>query len=180
MVLTNAERQRRFRERHGTLRATRARPDNVRSAEPQDGAAVLTAEQRAARDAVMSEPLYPVPSLRAPDPWGRVGIDYEAIKNLPRFMGWERYEWSAAPMELIEYFGMQSARAGWDAENAAIKAESDRVHAERNAYVARIIDECGDAARKILARGGGNSELTRAYEADPTLGVKPRKRKSVM
>jgi len=100
MALSNAERQRRHRNR-------------LKQAARAGGS--LTPKQIAARDAVISDPLYPVPEL------GTLGFE-----QLPRFMGWERYEWSAAPAELAEHFGMRAAWEGWRAEQEAVKAELAR------------------------------------------------------
>lgn len=75
----------------------------------------MTPQQIAARDAVMADPLYPVPNLGAP-----------AREQMPRFMGWDRYEWSASPAELAEHFGMRSAWEGWRTEQDAVKAQLAR------------------------------------------------------
>jgi len=147
MALTNAERQKRHRER---LRAAAS------------AASGLTAEQRADRDAVMSEPLYPVPPPHA-------------RQQMPRFMGWERYDWSVAPEPLIDYFGMRAAWEGWRSEMDALRTDQDRISARLEGMAGRIIAECGDHAIKILAERG-RSALIAAYRADPTLGVKRRKR----
>jgi len=147
MALTNAERQKRHRER---LRAAAS------------AASGLTAEQRADRDAVMSEPLYPVPPPHA-------------RQQMPRFMGWERYDWSAAPEPLIDHFGMRAAWEGWRSEMDAIRSDQDRIFAHLEGLAGRIIAECGDRAIEILDRDG-RSALIAAYDADPTLGVKRRKR----
>ncbi len=150
MPLTNAERQRRFRKR---LRAGAS------------AAVGLTPEQCADRDAVMAEPLYPVPP-----------VDRRA--QMPRFMGWERYEWAAAPEPLIDHFGMRAAWEGWQAEKGAMKAQEDHVYAYREGEAGRIIAECGDAAIRILSEGG-RLALFRAYESDPTLGMNTKTRKRV-
>ncbi len=147
MPLTNAERQKRFRER---LRAGAT------------AASGLTAERCAARDAVMAEPLYPVPP-----------VDRRA--QMPRFKGWERYEWSEAPAPLIDHFGMRAAWEGWQAEKGAMKAHQDHVYAYGEGEAGRIIAECGDAAIQILSEGG-RMALFRAYGAYPTLGRKKRNR----
>ena len=59
-----------------------------------------------------------------------------------------------------------------------MKARGDRAHEALGVYVDEIVAECGEPARKILAQGRGWISLINAYEKDPTLGVKP-KRKSV-
>jgi hypothetical protein len=63
----------------------------------------LTPEQRADRNAVMADPIYPVPPP-------------EARLQRPRFMGWTRYEWARAPEPLVEHFGMRQAWASWRRE----------------------------------------------------------------
>ncbi len=150
MPLTNAERQKRHRSR---LKA---------AASTGDG---LTPEQIADRDAVMSEPLYPMPSARA-------------RLQMPRFMGWERYEWSAAPKALVEHFGMRTAWDGWQAEQAAMQVKMQDLHDGVQARAERIVAECGEAASEILRQGGAVA-LFRAYEADPTLGAKQKRRRAV-
>ena len=90
MPLSNTERQRRWRERRKAHAA-------------QHGTCQLTPEQAADRAAVISEPLFPVPKGDARD-------------QMPTFMGWNRYDWSAAPAPLVEHFGMGKAVAGWKAE----------------------------------------------------------------
>ena len=146
MPLTNAERQKRFRER--------------RRSDPP-GVAALSAEERAARDAVMSEPIWPTPTGAARD-------------QMPTFMEWNRYDWSAAPMALINFFGMRAAREGWDAESVAMQAAMDKASKAREGEAERIIAECGPIAREIM-REGGRMRLFREYQADPTLGQKRRK-----
>lgn len=140
MALTNAERQKRHRER---LRAAAS------------AASGLTAEQRADRDAIMSEPLYPVPPSHA-------------RQQMPCFMGWERYDWSAAPEPLIDHFGKRAAWEGWRSEMDVMRIDQDSISARGKGLAERIIAECGDRAIEILARGG-RSALLAAYDADPTL-----------
>lgn len=110
MPLSNAERQKRYRERR------RSNPPS---------AVALAPEQRADRDAVMSEPIWPVPERSAQD-------------QMPTFMGWSRYDWSAAPMPLIEFFGMREARDGWDAERRAMDDDMARLSRARDGMAARI------------------------------------------
>lgn len=147
MPLTNAERQRRFRTRLKAAAST---------------ATGLTREQVAARDAVMAEPLYPVPSQGA-------------RAHMVRFMGWERYEWSVAPEPLVDFFGMRSAWEGWKREMQALTKKQDTLFAHRSAEADRIVAECGEPALALL-RTGGQSALFRAYRDDPTLRIKKRKR----
>lgn len=147
MALTNAERQARHRARMKAM--------------PSAGSA-LTPEQIAERDAVAADPIYPVPPR-------------DARAQMPRFMGWERYEWSEAPLPLIEFFGLRVAWEGWQAEKSEMDwkiAEISRAHEER---AAKIIAECGDVARQIMNREGTRG-LFRRYEADPTLGQKRKRR----
>ena len=75
----------------------------------------MTPKQIADREAVMADPLYPVPEFGTP-----------AREQMPRFMGWDRYEWSTVPPELAEHFGMRAAWEGWRAEQEAVKAELAR------------------------------------------------------
>jgi hypothetical protein len=100
MALSNAERQRRHRNR-------------LKQAARAGGS--LTPQQIAARDAVMAESLYPVPELGT-----------TAREQMPRFMGWDRYEWSTAPAELAEHFGMRAAWEVWRAEQEAVRAQLAR------------------------------------------------------
>ena len=58
--------------------------------------------------------------------------------------GWERFEWTAAPDPLVDYFGMRTAVDGWRAELAALEVEK--------------------------WRAGGYMGLLSAYEKDPALG----------
>lgn len=90
-------------------------------------------------------------------------------------MGWERYDWSAAPEPLIDHFGKRAAWEGWRSEMDAMRIDQDPISARGEGLAGRIIAECGDRAIEILARGG-RSALLAAYDADPTLGVKRRKR----
>ena len=146
MPLTNAERQKRFRER--------------RRADPP-GVAALTAEQRADRNAMMSEPLWPVPTGSARD-------------QMPTFMGWNRYDWSVAPAPMTDFFGLRKARDGWDGERDAMQSRMDQISRERQHKADRIVAECGDVARRIMQEGG-ILRLFQEYEADPTLGRKQRR-----
>ncbi len=150
MPLTNAERQKRHRDRLKVAASM---------------VVGLTAEQTADRDAVMSEPLYPVPPAHA-------------RLQMPRFMGWERYEWSAAPKALVDHFGMRAAWDGWQAEQAAMEARTQDLHDRVQARADGIVAECGEVANEILRQGGAVA-LFRAYEADPTLGVRPKRRRAV-
>jgi hypothetical protein len=149
MVLSNAERQRRYRER------LKARAAGI------SRGACLTPEQVADRNAVASEPLHPVPS---------------DISQVPTFMGWNRYEWASAPDALVEHFDLTDAVNGWRAERAQIDAQvrilSQRLEASANA----IIEECGERAREI-ARERGYIGLISAYEKDPSLGQRSRRRR---
>lgn len=86
MVLSNAERQQRFRDRQ------------KQTAQPGKR---LTPEQIAERSSVVTDPLYPIPPVG---------------EELPRFMGWTRYEWSEAPVELVDYFDLREAWDSWQAE----------------------------------------------------------------
>ena len=83
MPLSNADRQRRFCERH-PLHAP--------------GAVALTPEQRADRDAVVSEPIWPVPAGTARD-------------QMPTFMGRSRYDRSVAPEPPIDVSGVRETPA---------------------------------------------------------------------
>ena len=114
MPLSNAERQRRWRERRKAHAA-------------QHGLCQLTPEQAADRAAVISEPLFPVPKGNARD-------------QLPTFMGWNRYDWLAAPAPLVEHFGMVEAVAGWKAE----MEEARRGALREGAMSARVLADRKD------------------------------------
>lgn len=150
MPLTNAERQKRHRER---LKAAASR-----------GAAGLTLEQIADRNAVMAEPIWPTPTGAARE-------------QMPTFLGWNRYDWSEAPEAMIDHFGMREAWEGWTAEWVAMNAKqaeiSERALKRTAKRAAAIVEEMGDRAREIL-HAGGHSALIREYERDPTLGKKRR------
>ncbi len=64
----------------------------------------LTPQQIADRAAVASEAIYPVPRH----------ID------IPRFLGWSRYDWSATPEALVELVGLHDAWRAWQAERVAM------------------------------------------------------------
>ena len=108
------------------------------------------------------------PSRSGPVPQGA------AQDQVPTFMGWSRYDWSAAPATLIDFFGMRVARDGWDAERLALDEDMSRMSRERSLEADRIIAECGPIARKIM-QAGGTMRLFREYQADPMLGQKRRK-----
>lgn len=115
MALTAAERQKRHRER---TKAALAR-----------AAAGLTPEQIADRDAVMADPLWPTPTSNS-------------HPQLPTFMGWSRYDWSAAPEALIDHFGMRAAWEVWRAEAQDVSDdEAARRGAESSAKASAIVDE---------------------------------------
>lgn len=161
-------------EQQGRLAEIRARPavaperilerrQRRPAASATPGAAALTAEQTEDRDAVIADPIYPVPALDQRD-------------QMPRFMGWDRYEWAAVPEQLADYFGMRSAWEGWQDEREAIAAEGRDNDAAMRARAARIIAECGTAAERFMeSNRGGLMALFSAYEKDPTLGGKSQK-----
>jgi len=129
----------------------------------KSGAAVLTAEQAEDRDAVMADPIYPVPASDQRD-------------QVPRFMGWDRYEWSVVPEQLADYFGMRPAWEGWQHEREVIAAKGRDDNAAMSARAARIIAECGTAAERFMeSNRGGLMALFSAHEKDPTLGSKSQK-----
>ncbi len=116
----------------------------------------LSIEQIEQRDAVMAEPIWPP-------------IPKERGVKAPKFMGWTAHQWSLAPTELIEHFGMQTAWEAWQAERAAMGDHIERLMQEEIRRKERIVAECGDRARAILCERGLHA-LFAAYEADPTLG----------
>lgn len=121
----------------------------------------LTPEQIADRDAVMADPIYPVPEGPARD-------------QMPNFMGWNRYEWSAAPEPLIDYFEMREAFDGWRGEFEALERDMDRLRQAHNAEVDRITAEHGeDTVRKVMGLPGerGTFHLLEEYRKDPTLST---------
>jgi ParB family chromosome partitioning protein len=65
------------------------------------------------RAAVAAEPLWPVPQLAD-------------RSEMPRFLGWTRYEWAAAPRELIEHVGLVDAWERWKAEEADMQDQIRR------------------------------------------------------
>ena len=139
MALSNAERQKRHRERCKQL--------------TREGVGHLTGEQIADRNAVMADPLYPVPAIGP------------MRDRLPTFMGWNRYDWSVAPEALIDHFEMRSAFEGWRAEHAEIDAARDRAEPQETAD--RLWPKF--AMRRLL------DEIAQ----DPTLGPSPTVRHRV-
>lgn len=135
MPLTNAERQRRFRERQQSNKA-------------QSGFA-LTDEQIWDRDAVASEPIWPVP---------------RGSMQVPHFLGWSRYDWSVAPRALVELVGLLNAWEGWQAEHARMNERMRQNHVDFMARVDAIIAEVGDRGRELMDSKGGYT-LIREYEA---------------
>ncbi len=100
MVLTSAERQKRYRAKRNEL----ARIALANSAPIQDAAALstngLTKKQLADRETVRASSLLPM----------------RAKNEGPRFMGLSCNAWRSAPDELVDYFGMREAREGWKLE----------------------------------------------------------------
>ena len=95
MAFSNAERQRRFRDRQQqAARAGRG----------------LTPEQIADREAVASDRRWPVPPPGACD-------------QIPQFLGWSRYDWSLAPHELVAFLGLEDAWNQWKAEQAEMDTQ---------------------------------------------------------
>ena len=149
MGLSNAERQRLYRER------LKARAAGISLG------ACLTPEQLADRKAVASEPLYPVPQDKS---------------QIPTFMGWNHHEWAVAPDALVEHFGLVEAVAGWREEKAELQRQLDEQNRWFEARANAIIEECGERAREIMRGQGGIFGLISAYEKDPTLGRQPRRK----
>jgi hypothetical protein len=159
LSLSNAERQKRHRER---LKAALAR-----SAIPEGSC--LTPEQIADRDAVMAEPLYPVPPR-------------DRQNQIPTFMGWNRYEWSAAPEALINHFGMRTAWESWRAEKDEMQAQVSAGHARSVAHFEAVLAGLTPAARERaedMMKGGsrGIFYVLDEIAKDPALGT-GRKRKA--
>ncbi len=144
------------------LEMTRDRPRSAPVAQPLRGAAAgLTAEQIADRAAVASEPLWPTP-------------DGDQRDQVPRFLGWSRYEWFVAPRELIELVGLVDAWIGWKAEEADMQEQMRDNHAAFLAQTEAIIAEVGERGREIMLSAGGTA-LIREYAAG-TFAKKARKR----
>lgn len=150
MVLSNAERQARYRAHRKAMTIS---------------GCGLTPEQIADRDAVMAEPIWPVPKGAQRD-------------QMPRFLGWSRYEWSEAPLPLIEFLGMQPAWEGWRAEKVAMEKAMHETGARLEERANAICAEVGDAAREIRSKHGSIGLISR-YEADSTLGQKQRRKRRV-
>jgi len=147
MALSNAERQRRHRER---VKAKLAAP-GVHGA-----AGCLSAEQTADRDAVMDGPIYPVP---------------KDTSQLPTFMGWNRYDWSYAPEALIDHFGMRSAFEGWQEEKRLLAEESDAIRQRHQAIVQEIEAEHGKEICERAKEGCGTLRLLDNYRKDRSLAA---------
>lgn len=149
MALSNADRQRRFRERAKKRMA-----------------GGLTAEQISDRDAVASEPIWPVPNKK-----------YQS--QVPCFLGWNRYDWSAAPRELAEHVGLLDAWEGWKAEHEDMQAQMKRTSEIANQKVEAIRAECGDQVMQAYLNRG-SYKLISDYEAGLlTSPTTDRKRKHV-
>ena len=80
-------------------------------------------------------------------------------------MGLSPSQWSKAPDELVDYFGMREARARWIEEWEEYKRRLDMFRKRADEIVASGIPR----ARKI-AREHGDVVLCRAYDIDPKLG----------
>ncbi len=96
MVVSNAERQRRHRER---LRVRLAETEQ-RGQVARDVTCGLSAGQQAARDLVVAGKLYPLPKNQ----------------TAPLFLGWNRFEWTHAPDEVVKLCGMMPAVRKWRGE----------------------------------------------------------------
>ncbi len=154
MALSDADRQRRHRER------TKQRLVGLAEGYGPN----LTPEQVSDRNAVASEPLWPMPQDMARD-------------QMPRFLGWTRYEWSVAPAALVGFFSLNGAWHGWKAEEAEMRRKCMEASARWSEYVARIRAETGRTGEAIRIAKGAPA-LVRAYEADPTLGGKVKRKPS--
>jgi len=131
MALSNAERQRRYREklkrqaRSGNgeeaerLRATIAALEAELVALKASPSLQLAPAEEADRVEVMNDPADPG-HLVGYRPWP------EDRTSLPRFLGWNRIDWAHAPERVIDAFGMRWAvdlwRREWD-EFLAAKGE---------------------------------------------------------
>jgi hypothetical protein len=150
MTLSNAERQKRFRE---NLKQKAQKGDH------------LTPDEIADRDAVMADPIYPVPGIGLRD-------------QLPTFMGWNRYEWSVASEALIDHFGMREAWDGWRAEKEKIQRQiheqNVRADAHYKAVIADLIPAAQERATQMIGREGQHGVLAEIVK-DASLGTK-RKR----
>ena len=151
MALTNAERQQRFREKHGSVRAGVAAPVVVQAT----GSVGLTEKQIADRETLIATgSIFPI------------GIKYAG----PLFMGMPPNEWRQCSDELVDYFGMRDARDRWRRD----LTEHFETTRQANARAQQIVAELGARAAKIRHDSGAVA-LCQAYDADPTLG---RKRQS--
>jgi hypothetical protein len=128
MALSNAERQRRYREKlkqqarsgggeevarlEAVIAELRAEIEELKAAPSLQ----LSAAEEADRVEVMNDPADPG-HLVAYHPWPQ---DRSA---LPRFLGWDRIAWTHAPERVIDTFGMRWAvdiwRREWDEHLAA-------------------------------------------------------------
>lgn len=124
MVLSNAERQKRYREKRNEL---------ARAATSGE----LTSQQVEDRQAVMSLSLFPIVATASDRP-------------RPRFMGLDPNQWRNAPDELVDHFGMREARSRWNDEWTEHKRRVELLRVRSDVIIARV----GARAKKIARDHG--------------------------
>ena len=133
MALSNAERQRRFRERLKARACAvdqRCDPDELHSlrervalleAELARGGVGLSPADLKDRDMIQHDPMFPFPEDRA---------------TLPRFLGWDRLDWAMAPDPIVAHFGLSEAVWWWREGLVALADElPEAVRADVRAYL---------------------------------------------
>ena len=128
MTLSNAERQRRYRER---LKA------RARSADRQSDPSELEMlrAQVAALEAELARGSVQLSASDLQDRW-RILLDAmfpfpEDRSGLPRFMGWDRLDWALAPDPIVAHFGMAEAVECWREELVECAGELPEGHRAR-------------------------------------------------
>ena len=131
MALSNAQRQRRFRQRRETReQAARAHDASeierlrgeilhlrarnvVLKMELERDSAKLSPAQIEDRGVISCDEMFPFPQDRS---------------TLPRFMGWDRLDWVRAPDEMVRHFDMTEAVEGWREALAAHPEALPKAH----------------------------------------------------
>ena len=134
MALSNAERQRRFRERLKARACAvdqRCDPDELHSlrervalleAELARGGLGLSAADLKDRHTIQLDAMFPFPEDRS---------------TLLRFMGWDQVDWAMAPDPIVAHFGLTEDVWWWRAGLVECKDElPEALRAEVRAYLA--------------------------------------------
>lgn len=145
MALSNAERQRRFRERlQARVKAAEQAGDPSEFARLRDRITLLEAElarrgtrlsatELEDRFTIALDAMFPFPEDRS---------------VLPRFMGWDRLDWAMAPDPIVAHFGLTEDVEGW---REALVACSDELP---DALRARVRARIGRELRAATLRNG--------------------------